>query len=240
VKAKIVSYEADGLHMLSRLVWDSKARERRPGVVLFPHAFGLDDHAKHHSERLVHDFGYVALAADLHGNGEVISELDKVMPRVQAFRTDAARVRARTRAAFEALKARPEVDPGRIAAIGFCMGGTMAFELALSGVDLKAAVGFHSGLTVTSPQDAKQIKGKILALIGADDPGVPPESRNAFGAAMREGGVDWQMHLFGGVVHSFTDANAGRLNRPEALRYDPRASARAWKLMGDLFRETFG
>ena len=120
------------------------------------------------------------------------------------LRTDAARVGARTGAALRALLARPEVDPTRVAAIGFCFGGTMCFVLALSGADIKAAIGFHSGLKVMSPQDAVQIKGRVLALQGADDPGIPPENRTAFAAMLTEGKVDWQMTLYGGVAHSFT------------------------------------
>ena len=113
----------------------------------------------------------------------------------------------------------------------------MSFELALSGADIKAAVGFHSGLQVTSPGDAGKIKGKVMALLGADDPGIPAEQREAFAAAMRAGKVDWQMTVYGGVVHSFTNPDADKMNRPEFLKYDPVADRRSWKQMADLFAE---
>lgn len=239
IRTEQLHYEADGLSMVGHLAWNEGAGPR-PGVLVFPEAFGLGDHAKGRAERLASEFGYVALACDLHGDGTVIDALDQVLPLLQPLRTEAAKIRDRVRQPLAALAARPEVDAGRIAAIGFCFGGTMAFELALSGAEIKAAIGFHSGLEVTSPQDAKAIKGKVLALLGADDPGIPPEQRAAFEAFMREGGVDWQMHLYGGVLHSFTAPEADSRGMPEFLRYDAVADARSWKQMAALLEEVFG
>jgi len=107
-------------------------------------------------------------------------------------------------------------------AIGFCFGGTMTYELALTGVDLKAVVGFHSGLNVTSPGDAKQIRAKVLALLGADDPSITVEDRNKFENMLREANVDWQITYYGGVVHAFTNEHADRLARPAFADTIPR------------------
>jgi dienelactone hydrolase len=148
--------------------------------------------------------------------------------------------RARARGGFDALVTRSEVDTARIAAIGYCFGGTMALELARSGAPLSAAIGFHSGLATARPQDARNIKGKVLACIGADDPGIPPEQRMAFEQEMRAAGVDWQMHLYGGVVHSFTNPAADKLGQPDFARYDAGADARSWSAMMALFAEVFG
>lgn len=237
MKTESVRYEADGLQMIGHFAWDDRAADPRPAVLVFPEAFGLGDHAKQRAERLASEFGYAALACDLHGDQAVISDLAQVMPLLGPLRTDATKVRARTVKALEAITARPEVDARRVAAIGFCFGGTMSFELALSGADIRAAIGFHSGLQVTSPGDAKRIKGKVMALLGADDPGIPPDQRSAFEAMMREGGVDWQMTLYGGVVHSFTNEHADLMGRPEFARYDAAADRRSWKQMGDLLAE---
>ncbi len=129
----------------------------------------------------------------------------------------------------------------RIAAIGFCFGGTMALELARSGAEVKAVVGFHSGLATNAPKtDAKAIKASVLVCIGADDPMIPPEQRAAFEAEMRDAGVDWQMHLYGNTVHSFTNPGAAKRNMPDAIRYSPEADARSWTSMQDLFSETLG
>jgi dienelactone hydrolase len=239
MKTENVRYEADGLQMIGHFAWDERASGARPAVLVFPEAFGLGDHAKQRAERLASEFGYAALACDLHGEQSVISDLAQVMPLLGPGRADAGKARARTVKALEALVARPQVDARRVAAIGFCFGGTMSYELALSGADIRAAIGFHSGLQVTSPGDAKQIKGKVMALLGADDPGIPPDQRAAFEAMLREGGVDWQMSLYGGVVHSFTNEQADRLGRPEFARYDADADRRSWKQMSDLLAEVF-
>ena len=237
MKTEDLRYEADGLAMIGQLTWDETAGGPRPGVLVFPEAFGLGEHAMEKAERLTRELGYAALACDLHGERKVISDLAQVMPLLGPLRSDAAKVRARTGNALAALAARPQVDAARIAAIGFCFGGTMSFELALSGADIRAAVGFHSGLAVTSPGDAKEIKGKVMALLGADDPGIPAEQRAEFQAMLTQAKVDWQMTLYGGVVHSYTNKEADKLGRPEFARYDAAADRRSWKQMSDLFAE---
>jgi dienelactone hydrolase len=130
------------------------------------------------------------------------------------------------------------VDVTRIAAIGYCFGGTTVYELARSGADLRAVVGFHSGLAPSSGE-ARNIKGKVLALLGADDPLIPPEARLAFEKEMREAKVDWQMTLYGNTGHSFTNPGAGAMNRP-GFAYEPSADARSWAEMRRLFDEVLG
>jgi dienelactone hydrolase len=239
MKAEDLRYEADGLDMVGRLTWDETADGPRPGVLVFPEAFGLGDHAIEKAEQITREFGYAALACDLHGGRGMIG-LPAIGEALAPLRAEAVRVRARTVKALEALAARPEVDAARLAAIGFCFGGTMAFELALSGAELRAAVGFHSGLKVTSPHDAGQIKGKVMALLGADDPGIPAQMRDEFGAWLGAAGVDWQMTVYGGVVHGFTNPAVDSLGITERLRYDAVADARSWRQMAGLFEEVLG
>lgn len=236
--SEILRYEADGLSMESHLYLPQDISAPRPGILVFPEAFGLGDHAKSRAERLA-GLGYVALACDLHGEGKLIPNLQEVMGALAPMRADATPTRARAGGGFEALKARPEVDASRIASIGFCFGGTMSLELARGGADIKGVVGFHSGLATPAPQDAANIKAKILVCIGADDPGIPPEQRAAFEEEMRAGKVDWQMHLYGGVVHSFTNPDAAKLGMPDFARYDATADARSWASMIALFDEIF-
>jgi dienelactone hydrolase len=238
MRSEKVSYRADGLSMDSQLFFEPGAA-KRPAVLVFPEIFGLGKHALSRAERLA-GLGYIALACDLHGERRVYSDLGEVQALMGPVRGDVARVRARAHGALEALTARPEVDPGKIAAIGYCFGGSMALELARSGAPLAAVVGFHSGLATPAPADAKHIRAHILVCIGADDPGIPVEQRNAFEAEMRAGRVDWQMTLFGGVVHSFTNPDADRVGRPEFARYDAKADARSWQQMCGLFTELFG
>jgi dienelactone hydrolase len=138
---------------------------------------------------------------------------------------------------LQALTARPEVDAARVAAIGFCF--PMPLELARSGADLRAVVGFHTGLTTNAPRsDARAIKARILVCVGADDPFIPPDHRAAFESEMRDAGVDWQMHVYGRTVHSYTNQEAAKRNMPDAIRYSPEADARSWASLLELFSET--
>jgi dienelactone hydrolase len=232
-----LNYQADGLSMDSQLFLEP-ASGKRPGVLVFPEAFGLGEHAIEKAKRLS-GLGYVALASDLHGKRQMVFDREKVTALLGELRTNPARIRARAQGALDALCACPEVDTQRIAAIGFCFGGTMALELARAGAPIAAVVGFHSGLGTVVPQDAANIRGKVLVCLGADDPLIPPQQRADFEAEMRAGKVSWQMSLYGGVVHSFTNPSADKMNRPDTLRYDAAADARSWQQMRDLFDEVF-
>ena len=233
--SETLTYQADGLTMQSRLFFEP-AEAPRAGVLVFPEAFGLGPHAISRAERLA-ALGYVALACDLHGQGEVIDDLGQAIGLIKPLMEDPLRTRARTEGALTALTARSEVDASRVAAIGFCFGGTMALELARSGADIRAAVGFHSGLATARPADAANIRAKVMVCIGADDPMINPEQRAAFEAEMREGGVDWQMHLYGNTVHSFTNSEADQRGMPDAIRYSAEADARSWASLQTLFAE---
>jgi dienelactone hydrolase len=236
---EILTYEADGLRMESHLFVDRMRDERRPGVLVFPEAFGLGDHTKDQARRLA-ELGYVALACDLHGEGEVMTDREKMMAVLGPLRQAPERIRDRAGGGLTALLGRDEVDPARIASIGYCFGGTMSLELARGGAPIAGVVGFHSGLATERPEDAKDITARILVLIGADDPAVPPEQRAAFEAEMRAGKVDWQMKLYGGVVHSFTNPDADAMGMPDVARYDAVADQRSWDEMIAFFGEIFG
>jgi dienelactone hydrolase len=240
LRTEDITYIADGLRMVGHLTYDESANTRRPAVLIFPDAYGLGENAKQRAARLTHELGYVALACDLHGAQRVYTRLEEVMPLLKPLQEDASRVRARTVEAFTALARRAEVDADRIAAIGYCFGGTMCYELAMTGADVKAVVGFHSGLQVTTPADARHIKGHVLTVLGADDPVCPIDIRNEFEAMLSAGNVRWQTTLFGGVVHGFTNANARDPAKAAFARYDATADTRSWKQMRDLFEERFG
>jgi dienelactone hydrolase len=149
-------------------------------------------------------------------------------------------VRARGKGAFDALTARPEVDKTKMAAIGYCFGGTMALELALSGAPLAAAVGFHSGINSLSMADAKNVKGRLLICLGADDPWVPPEQRQKLEQDLKGTGVNWQLNLYGGQVHSFTNPKADARGDLKTSRYDAYTDQDSWHAMLRLFKAVFG
>jgi dienelactone hydrolase len=236
MERETIKYHADGLLMQSELFYEPSERQKA-GILVFPEAYGLNDYALSRAEQLA-TLGYAALACDLHGDALVVDELNAAVEMLDGLYAAPSRTRSRAIGGLKALASRPEVDSRRIAAIGFCFGGTMALELARSGADIKAVVGFHSGLKTVAPKaDARHIKARILVCIGGDDPFIPGTERADFEAEMRGGLADWQLHVFGGTVHSFTNRAAASANRPEAVRYSPEADRRSWLLMQQLFVE---
>lgn len=230
-----IEYVHDGVRLVGRLAVDETRQGRRPAVLVAHDAGGLSGHPKDTVRRLA-ELGFVAFALDYYGDGKTLPP-EQIGERFGALAGDTDRVRAVGRAGLEVLLASEHADTSRVAAIGYCFGGTLSLELARGGADLAAVVGFHSGLATTRPEDASAITGRVLVCIGADDPIIPPEQRAAFEAEMRAAGVDWQMHLYGGVVHSFTSPTADGSN--PALRYDAAADARSWQSMLGLFGEVF-
>ena len=235
VRITDIEYSLGETRLVGHLAVDDERDGTRPAVLVAHDAGGIDAVAKLTAVRLA-ELGYVALALDYHGDGARLAPED-IGERFGRLAGDPSRVRALAHAGLDVLVSNEYADPDRLAAVGFCFGGTMALELARSGAPLSAVVGFHSGLGTAQPEDAANITGKVLVCIGADDPIIPPEQRLAFEEEMRAAGVDWQMHLYGGAVHSFTNPDADGSN--PAIRYDRRAAERSWLAMQGLFTEVF-
>jgi dienelactone hydrolase len=233
VQTRDIEYHHDGKRYVGHLA-EPDGEGPVPAVLVCHEGPGLDEHAKGMAIRLA-DLGFLAFALDYHGDGQPL-ELSQIREKLGPLRESAELTRAIGGAGLDVLLAQPRVDPERVAAIGFCFGGTMALELAREGRDLQAVVGFHSGLQTTRPDDARNIRGTVLVCIGADDPMIPPEQRADFEQEMRAAGIDWRMNLYGGTVHSFTNPNAGRLNNP-AVAYHELSAVRSWRAMLDLFDE---
>jgi dienelactone hydrolase len=233
-----IEYQVAGRRMLGHYAVDRDRAGPRPAVLLSHEGNGLDEHVKGRAERLA-EVGYAAFALDYHGDGRTLP-LDRARQVVGALMADADRTRTLARAGLDVLLGQPEADRSRVAAIGYCFGGSMSLELARSGADVKAIVGFHPALTSTRPADSRNITGSVLMCCGSDDPLVPAEQRAAFESEMHDAGVtDWTMLVFGGAVHSFTNPAADQLGIP-ALRYDAAADRRSWRAMLDLFEEALG
>jgi dienelactone hydrolase len=232
-----IAYRADGLDMIGHLVVDESRTTPGPAVLVSHEGGGLDEHAKAKAQRLA-ALGYVAFALDYHGGGQR-PPADQAMSRLQALRTEPERIRALGQAGLDVLLAQAETEPSRVAAIGFCFGGTLSLEMARGGAALQAVVGFHSGLATSRPDDARNIVGSVLVCIGSEDPIVTPEQRADFEREMRDGGVDWRLDLYGGAGHSFTNPAADRLGMA-GFAYDASADERSWRAMIDLFDERLG
>jgi dienelactone hydrolase len=237
IVTKTIEYRQGDTRLLGYLAYPKDTSTRRPGIVVVHEWRGLDDYAKHRSEQLA-ELGYVALAADIYGDGKVAADTQEAASLAKTYKSDRALLRARVNAALDTLRAQPQVDSQRLAAIGYCFGGTTVLELARSGAAIGGVVSFHGGLDTPSPTDARNIKAKVLALQGADDPFVPPEQVAAFEEEMRQAGVDWQLIVYGGAVHGFTNPANGTDNSKGAA-YNAAADRRSWLHMQQFFAELF-
>ncbi len=230
-----ISYEVDG-ETFTGYLHDGSRDARAPGILVLHEASGLGEHAMKKAEMLA-NLGYVAFAADMFGGP--VSNMQQASGYIGELSGDVDKMRRRCAAGLDVLRGYDGVDPKRLGAIGFCFGGQAALELARSGEDLRAVVGFHSGLKARNPQDAKAIKAKVLVCLGDRDPLVPREARDVFMDNLTDYGVDCQMLLLSGVGHSFTNPDAEAFGVP-GCHYDAVADKRSWEAMQRLFVEAFG
>ncbi len=204
------------------------------GVVIVHEWWGHNPYGRARADQLAR-LGYAAFALDMYGKGVYTDDPAKAKEISGKFYTDRKLMRDRAAAGLDVLR-NCKAKPAALAAIGYCFGGTVALELARSGADLKAAVSFHGGLGTPKPEEAKNIKGKVLVLHGADDNFISPEELAGFEKEMRDAKVDWQLVKYGGAVHSFTNPGADKHNIP-GVKYDEKADKRSWQAMLDLFHE---
>lgn len=235
IELQPIDYSSGGKSFTGYLA-DGSGGRRVPGILVAHEGPGLTAHPKERA-RMLAELGTVAFALDLYGEKE--PSLERARGLVKSLRADLPTLRARAAAAHEVLRSHACVERTRTAAIGFCFGGTAVLELARSGAELAAVVGFHPGLDTTAPGDAKAIRAKILVCLGADDPIVDAEQRRAFAAEMTAGQVDWQMHLHGRAGHSFTNRDIDALGFP-GFAYHELADRRSWQAMRGFFDEVLG
>ena len=240
VHAKIVTqsveYKQGGTTLEGYLAYDDSISGKRPGVVVVHQWLGLTDYEQNRAVMLA-QLGYVAFCADIYGKGIHPNNTTEAGVEATKYKTDRALLRLRVNAALDALKKNELVDTKRVAAIGYCFGGTAVVELARSGAELKGVVSFHGGLDSPTPADGKNIKCKILACHGGDDPFVSAKDLAAFEDEMRSANVDWRLIKYGGAVHSFTQPMADG-SMPGA-KYNERADRRSWQDMKQFFAEIF-
>jgi dienelactone hydrolase len=237
VKSEPLAYQQGNTALEGVLYYDDADTAPRRAVLVCHEWWGLNDYSKKRAEQLA-QMGYVALAVDVYGKGVNAKSMDEAAKMSTALKNDRATLRARVTAALNALKTRKGVDPRKIAAIGYCFGGTTALELARSGADVVGTVAFHAALATPTPADAKNIKGKVLVCHGADDPFVPVAEVTGFLEEMKNARVNFQFNAYGGAVHTFTNPAAG--NDPsKGQAYNEQADRRSWEEMKLFFAEIF-
>jgi dienelactone hydrolase len=236
VKVQTVDYKQGDTTLEGWLVNDDAKQSKRPGVIVFPAWNGPDADAKGRAEMLA-KLGYVAFVADVYGKGVRPADFKGAMAESSKYMKDRALLRDRAKAALDQLSKNPMVNTSKIAAIGYCFGGAGALDLARSGAPVIDTVTFHGDLTSPTPQDAANIKGRVLVLHGAADPIAGQKDQDAFRKEMTDAHVHWEMILYGGAVHSFTQKDAG--NDPsKGAAYDAYADKQSWAELTRLFRET--
>jgi dienelactone hydrolase len=236
VTPRDVSYTADGRTMVGRL-----AVPDGPGphaaVLLAHEGAGLDDVQRARADEYA-ALGYAAFALDYIGGGQPVADREWMYAYLAELHADPDRIHGLGAAGLDVLLDAGG-DPGRVAAVGYCFGGSVALEMARAGDDLAAVAGLHPRLATTRPEGARRVRGRVLVCVGADDPLIPAAERLAFEEEMRAAGVDWRMHLYGGVQHSFTHPDATAAGIP-GLAYDSSAAAHAHAAVLDLLRDTIG
>lgn len=233
-----VEYKDHDTVLEGYLAYNGSIENNMPVVIVVHEWTGINDYVKMRCEKLA-KLGYIAFAADIYGKGIRPSTNQEAGKIAGSYKNNIPLLRQRIVAALEQVKLLKKADINKIAAIGYCFGGSTVLELARSGQTIQGVVSFHGGLTTPNTEDAKNIKCKVLVLHGADDPFVKAEDISTFENEMRNANVDWQFVKYSGTVHSFTNPNSGNDNSKGAA-YNEKADKRSWEAMKQFLSEIFG
>ncbi len=233
-----VEWTLDGTRFHSVLVYDDASAAKRPGLVMVPNWYGVDDTAVKKAE-MIAGTDYVILLTDMYGANVRPQQGNTAQAQaaVKPLYGDRVLMRKRVGAALAQLQAQAgsaPLDPSKLAAIGFCFGGSAVLDLARSGADVAAVVSFHGGLGTDDPALAKNIKARVLAMNGADDKGTMPDA-DKFMNEMRLSPAPWEFVVIGHAVHCFTEVDEDS----PGCRYDAAAAARSYRLMHDWLDHAF-
>jgi dienelactone hydrolase len=240
VKTREIEYkqEGSGTPLKGLIAWDDANPGKRPGILVVHEWWGMNDRMRGVARQLA-EAGYVGFALDVYGNGQSTEDHAHAEAMMNAAMKDPAAVKARFDAAVAQLRQDPHVDPTKIAAFGYCMGGAIALNMARAGEDLAAVVSFHGLLQTQTPARPGAIKGRILVLAGDADPFVPKEQIDAFRKEMADAGAKADVVVFPGAKHAFTNPNAAKYGMPE-LAYNAAAAKASWADAMKLLKEVFG
>lgn len=238
MKAELIRYSMGTLTAEGALVYEEKISGRRPAVLMAPNWMGMTEKAIERGKLVAGD-RYVVLVADMYGQGTRPADFGEAAQLANPLRADATESRRRISAALQTLIAeggnRDLIDARR-AAIGFCFGGGNVLELARDGADIAAAVSIHGDLKTTAPAGKGAIKAKLLVAHGAPDPVVPKAARDAFEAEMDAAGAQWQMLVFSGIYHAYTDQG---FEVPGVSAWDEPASRQTYALAHQFIADAF-
>lgn len=237
LQKKNIEYKDGETVLEGYLVYDDAIQGPRPGVLVVHDWMGPAAYGNGRAEQLA-QLGYAALAVDIYGKGVRPQDSEEAAKQATYYKQNRDVMRRRAKAGLDVFTSQTVVDPQRIAAIGYCFGGTAVLEMARAGMPLSGVVSFHGGLGATIPATKGSVPAKVLVLHGADDPLVPKEEIQAFENEFNAAGADWQMVYYSGAVHSFTRKDAGDDNS-KGVAYNEQADRRSWEAMKTFFAELF-
>lgn len=237
VTVEPVVYEHDGKSFSGYVYYQADHAKPRPGVLVVHEWWGLNDYAKRRAEMLARR-GYVAFAADMYGDASSTTHPDEARAFMSAVTLNVENWRSRAERALAELRAHHAVDDERLAAIGYCFGGSTVLQLAYAGADVDAVVSFHGGLPVPSADDAAAVRARMLIEHGGADPFLPPGQLEDFTGALDEADVDYVLNVHPEALHSFT-VRAADTDDLDGTAYSAEADRASWNAMLDLFDEVF-
>jgi dienelactone hydrolase len=237
LKSQTVEYKDGDTPLKGYLVYDDAISGKRPGVIVVHEWWGLNDYARKRADMLA-KLGYVAFAVDMYGDDKVTEHAKEAKAWMEQITEHVDAWQHRALLGVDVLKKQKLVDTSKIAAIGYCFGGATVMEMAYSGADLKGVVSFHGSLPPATPEQQKHIKAKILANHGSKDSFEPPARVQAFEESLDAAGADWELAIYGGARHGFTNPDASKYGIAN-IQYNAEADRRSWALMQAFFKEIF-
>jgi len=239
VKGVEVTYATDSTNLKGYIAYNENSKEKRPGILIVHEWWGHNDYVRERADMLA-ELGYTAIAVDMYGDGKQANHPDDAGKFAMSVMTNLPEATARFNAAVALLKKHESVDAEKVAAIGYCFGGSVALTMANSGADLDAVAAFHSGVALPVMPN-KDLKARVLVCNGADDPFVSAESITAYKSAMDSIGAKYTYVSYPGVKHSFTskEANANGEKFKLPLAYDADADQKSWASLQELLEEVF-
>ena len=240
IKGEEVSYSSGTTVMKGYLAYDKNIKGKRPGVLVVHEWWGQNEYVRKRA-RMLAKIGYAALAVDMYGEGKQALHPDDAGKFSSELMKNFDTAKARFTAALDFLREQDMVDPGQIAALGYCFGGGVVLNMARQGADLKGVASFHGGLAAVKPAKPGAVKAKILVLHGGDDKFSTPEQIEAFKKEMKDAGADFRFITYPGAIHSFTnpdaDTFAKKFNLP--LGYNAEADKKSWEELGKFLDQIF-
>ncbi|MEP7067639.1 MAG: dienelactone hydrolase family protein [Usitatibacter sp.] len=237
VVTRTIAYDHDGQKLQGYLAYDDAKGGPRPGVLVIHEWWGLNDYTKMRARQLA-EMGYVAFAADMYGDGRTTRDPREAQAWSSAVSSQPGMLAARSKAGLDVMRKEKVTDVEKMAAIGFCFGGTTVLQLAYAGLPLKGVVTFHGGLVVPDEQQARKIRAPIVILHGAEDTFVKPETIDGMRKALDAAKVDWFMVSYAQAVHAFTNPDADSYKIP-GIGYNEKAAKRSWDEMARFFQVQF-